>query len=86
MIPMPELPHAACADTDDPDMFFPDLPLGRRSHTRRAAGQVARRFCSFCTEQTACLEWAIENDERYGIWGGTDPEQRDRIRSLGAST
>ncbi|WP_407672362.1 WhiB family transcriptional regulator [Parafrankia discariae] len=30
----------------------------------------AKRICSGCEVRAECLEYALENDERFGIWGG----------------
>ena len=46
---------------------------GPRSQSRR--GRV-RNVCS----AEACLSYAVAADERYGIWGGTLPEERRGIR------
>ena len=32
--------------------------------------RAAKRICQTCTVQTECLEYALANDERFGIWGG----------------
>lgn len=64
-------PWAACAD-EDADLFF---PAGRQ------AAQVARRVCAACPVREQCLQYALEADVRYGIWGGTTAGERKRIRS-----
>jgi len=53
---------------------------------------AAKAICYGCPVVSLCLEVAIRNREDYGIWGGTDPEQRRRIirrssvqRGLGSS-
>ena len=40
----------------------------------------ARRVCRVCPVAAECLEWALTNDERYGMWGGMTPAER---RGLG---
>jgi len=40
----------------------------------------ARRVCRVCPVAAECLEWALANDERYGMWGGMTPAER---RGLG---
>jgi WhiB family redox-sensing transcriptional regulator len=40
----------------------------------------ARRVCRMCPVAAECLEWALTNDERYGMWGGMTPVER---RDLG---
>jgi WhiB family redox-sensing transcriptional regulator len=68
--------HAACKDAD-PDLFFPitwdELP-GR-------AGDEARRICQACPVRPACLDWAVQTGEPDGMWGGTTPAERRRLRA-----
>jgi WhiB family transcriptional regulator, redox-sensing transcriptional regulator len=65
----------ACASAD-PDLFFPILTM------ERAAAQIAqaRRICTGCRVRRQCLEFALETGEKEGVWGGTTPEERARIR------
>jgi WhiB family redox-sensing transcriptional regulator len=35
-----------------------------------------KRTCTSCPVRDACLQHALEHNERYGIWGGTTPEER----------
>ena len=39
----------------------------------------AKKVCDGCERLTECLEWGIQHEE-YGVWGGTDPEERKQIR------
>ncbi|HEY7605678.1 MAG TPA: WhiB family transcriptional regulator [Actinomycetes bacterium] len=55
----------------DADTFFPDK--GERTWP-------AKRICRPCTVQAECLEYALANDERFGIWGGLDERERRRLR------
>lgn len=41
--------------------------------------QYMQSRCDRCPVQRACLEWAVAH-EGWGIWGGTVPEERARIR------
>lgn len=71
----------ACAHAE-PDLFFPI------SSTGRALEQIAKAqaICAGCPVRQACLEFALEHDLTYGIWGGTIPEDRQarrRERRLG---
>ncbi|WP_431999486.1 WhiB family transcriptional regulator [Streptomyces sioyaensis] len=59
---------ALCARTD-PERFFPELG---------GTATEARRICHQCVVREECLEFALRNNERYGIWGGlTQRERRD---------
>ncbi len=48
--------------TADYDPFFPDTP---------EAEADALAMCSICPAQAACLAYAVETRQRFGIWGGT---------------
>jgi hypothetical protein len=60
---------ALCAQVD-PDLFFPEK--GGRSPS-------AVRVCRRCPVAAECLEFSLENRQRYGIWGGTSEKQRRRL-------
>ena len=54
----------------DPEVFFPT--------TEEEAG-LALSYCNACTVRETCLAWALQNGERYGVWGGTTEQQRRRL-------
>ena len=64
----------------DTDMFYPDAERRARADT---ASATAYRTCRRCLVRQVCLEYALETDQRHGIWGGTSPEQRLRLRTFG---
>jgi WhiB family redox-sensing transcriptional regulator len=55
----------------DPDLFFPE----RGASTREAKG-----VCRGCVVREECLEYALVNGEKFGIWGGLSERERRRIR------
>ncbi|TFV48495.1 WhiB family transcriptional regulator [Blastococcus sp. TF02A_35] len=61
---------ALCAETD-PEAFFPEKGGSTRD---------AKRVCSGCPVRAQCLEFALANDERFGIWGGLSERERRRVR------
>lgn len=61
---------ALCAETD-PESFFPE-----KGGSTRDAKQTCRR----CEVQDECLEYALENDERFGVWGGLSERERRKLR------
>ncbi|GAA3784250.1 WhiB family transcriptional regulator [Micrococcus endophyticus] len=61
---------ALCAQTD-PEAFFPEKGGSTRD---------AKRVCEACVVKDQCLEYAMENDERFGIWGGLSERERRRLR------
>lgn len=74
---------AACID-EDPNLFFPPVTQpGRRLKPGRAAAEQTRQakaVCRRCDVQGACLAFAMETDERFGIWGGLNEHERDELR------
>jgi len=70
---------AACLD-EDPELFFPEGESERYQRQIESALEV----CATCPVVDECLSYALEADQRTGIWGGTTAEQRRRIR-LGAT-
>lgn len=57
-------------------MFYPEeFDAGERRYFRRAA----RRVCASCSVQAQCLEYALRTDERFGIFGGLTPRERDQL-------
>ena len=61
---------ALCAQTD-PEAFFPE---------KGGSTREAKRICLGCEVKDACLEYALANDERFGIWGGLSERERRRLK------
>lgn len=55
----------------DPDLFFPE---------RGASTREAKEVCRGCVVREDCLETALTNGEKFGIWGGMSERERRRIR------
>jgi WhiB family redox-sensing transcriptional regulator len=62
--------RALCAETD-PEAFFPE---------KGGSTREAKRVCSVCEVRVECLEYALANDERFGIWGGLSERERRRVK------
>ncbi len=62
--------RALCAQTD-PEAFFPE---------KGGSTREAKRICSGCEVKADCLEYALHNDERFGIWGGMSERERRRLK------
>lgn len=64
---------ALCAETT-PHVFF-----GRGGGSSAAAKRICRR----CDVQEECLQFALDNRERYGVWGGkSECERRKLLRQM----
>ena len=61
---------ALCAQTD-PEAFFPEKGGSTRD---------AKRICTGCDVKAQCLEYALANDERFGIWGGLSERERRKLK------
>lgn len=55
----------------DANLFFPE---------RGASTRKAKSICTSCEVRTECLEFAISQGEKFGIWGGLSERERRRIR------
>ena len=56
-------------------------PIRRRSSRKRGAStRDAKRVCAKCEVREQCLKWAIDHDERFGIWGGMSERERRRYK------
>ncbi|KAB8195195.1 WhiB family transcriptional regulator [Nonomuraea phyllanthi] len=63
--------RAACLDLD-PELFFPISAEG----PGRSQVEQAKHVCARCPVREACLAYALDTRQAYGVWGGTDPDQR----------
>lgn len=61
---------ALCA-TVGGDLFFPEAAQ---------SATPAKRICAACPVQANCLAEAIENNEEWGVWGGTSGRDRQGMR------
>ena len=61
--------RAACRGVD-PDVFYP--PTDEEA-------EEAKSICRVCPVREACLEYALANRERDGVWGGATERERRRI-------
>ncbi|WP_425956331.1 WhiB family transcriptional regulator [Xylanimonas sp. McL0601] len=62
--------RALCAQTD-PEAFFPE---------KGGSTREAKKVCAGCEVRAECLEYALANDERFGIWGGLSERERRKLK------
>ncbi len=62
--------RALCAQTD-PESFFPE---------KGGSTREAKKICTGCEVKNECLEYALEHDERFGIWGGLSERERRKLK------
>jgi len=66
---------AACADLGrDPEDWFPH----ESGHLLTEANQKAKAICTFCPVRAKCLQFAVEHNIAYGIYGGLTAPERKR--------
>lgn len=88
------LPHnrnKISIELDDPpcagqtDVFYPSVDEGVEQGTVKQQSDEAKAVCEDCPFKTECLETAVANGERFGIWGGVNfGNQRERRRFFDA--
>lgn len=66
----PWIEFAACRDVD-PTVFFVD---------RGESVAEARAICNACPVRLNCLDHALTNSERHGIWGGLTEAERRKVK------
>lgn len=64
---------AACAGYPD-TLFFPQGEVDDRQMA------TALEICDGCGVTDDCLEYALESNQRSGIWGGTTEKERRSLR------
>ena len=70
--PRPQWWFSALCRGIDPDLWFPE---------RGEVTTLAKAVCAECPVRQPCLEYALANSERHGIWGGKSERERRTIRA-----
>ncbi|OMB98746.1 hypothetical protein A5746_00975 [Mycolicibacterium conceptionense] len=65
---------ALCPEVDG-DMFFVDKGESTRP---------AKAVCALCPVTTECLKYALDNDFRFGVFGGKSERERRRMKEAAA--
>ena len=59
-----------CVQTD-PEAFFPE---------KGGSVRESKKICVSCEVKAECLTYAVDNDERFGVWGGLSERERRTLR------
>lgn len=54
----------------NPGLFYPE---------RGDSAREPKEICRECPVQAECLEYALTNHEKFGVWGGASERERIRI-------
>jgi len=68
--------EASCRGVDS-ELFFPP--------TEDEAG-AAKAICDTCPVRVSCLAFALERNERFGVWGGLTEKERARLSPAARET
>lgn len=49
--------------------------------TTGESGRAAKTICAACPVRPQCLQYALDHDERYGIWGGMSERERHKLKT-----
>ncbi|WP_413804295.1 WhiB family transcriptional regulator [Streptomyces sp. OE57] len=65
---------------EEPDLFF---PVG---NTGPALLQIeeAKAVCRRCPVMETCLQWALDTNQHYGVWGGMSEDERRALKRRAA--
>lgn len=55
----------------DPELWFPE---------RGEPVTEAKKLCHRCHVERECLDYALRNDEKFGVWGGLSERERRRLK------
>ena len=73
---MTDWDQAAC-NGQDTSIFFDHEDT--RGEKRAASLAVARSICATCSIRTACLTYAVETVQAFGVWGGLTAAERSEL-------
>ena len=76
-VPLPVLDGAACKGAPLDLFFGPDAEFVTTRQKREAA---AKAICARCPVRLDCLDYALDIDQTYGVWGGLNEDERRALR------
>jgi WhiB family transcriptional regulator, redox-sensing transcriptional regulator len=61
---------ALCAQAD-PEAWFPE---------KGGSTRLPKLICRGCEVRGECLDYALETDQRFGVWGGLSERERRQLK------
>ena len=71
----PTSDEGACLDHDELFYSAEDEPKGQR----RRKEQEAKAICETCAVLETCRQFAMDQGELYGVWGGLTESERHKL-------
>lgn len=68
--------EAACRGMDDTWFFPPDREQAKARTSRISR---AKAVCAHCPALIACRDFALDNGEVFGVWGGLSEDDREKV-------
>lgn len=53
------------------DEWFPE---------KGSSSREAKKVCASCPVTSECLQYALDHDQRFGIWGGVSERERRKLK------
>lgn len=72
--------QTAAACKNQLDVFYPVMNEDK-DRLDVSLYEPAKKICAACPVQEVCLEDALTNNERHGVWGGLAPAERRHLRA-----
>lgn len=70
----PEWQDLALCQQTDPEAFFPE---------KGGSVLAAKQVCGRCEVKGDCLAYALDHDEKFGVWGGLSERERRKLKRRG---
>ncbi len=70
--------EAACRQYDN-NLFF-GAEEGESELERQTRESHAKSICHTCPVRNPCLEFAMDTNQKYGIWGGYTDKERGSLK------
>ena len=61
---------ALCRQVDSGELFHPE---------KGGSVREAKEICHRCPLEAECLQFALEHEERFGVWGGASETERRQM-------
>lgn len=76
---MPRFENPALCAESDADMWF-DYSARSMNSIQQEHLQIVKNICKQCPALNECREYAMQYSGLYGVWGGLDHLERERLQ------